>query len=71
METAHFSADWHCTGVGGRCTRVGGLLRPTALSRKGFFAPFRNKIEYPRTLYFTYGSPDRIRVQPCRVDAIP
>lgn len=36
METARFSADWHCTGVGGRCTRVGGLLRPSAFGRRDF-----------------------------------
>ena len=29
------------------------------------------QIEYLRTLYFTYGSPDRIRVRPCRVDTTP
>jgi hypothetical protein len=36
MEIARFSADWHCTGVGGRCTRVGGLLQPSTLGGRDF-----------------------------------
>jgi hypothetical protein len=71
MEIARFFSGLALYG-GGWAVHAGG--RPATAERirqKEFAGPFRNKIEYPRTLYFTYGSPDRIRVRPCRVDTIP